>query len=58
MPTEEDSMKLKHIIAALVGGAFTGGVALDVLGFPAAVASGAAAGVTAANALQARRFWN
>lgn len=51
-------MKLKHIIAGLAGGAFTGGIALDVLGLPAAVASGAAAGVTAAIALQARKFWN
>ena len=56
-PTGEDLMKLKHVIAALVGGAFTGGVALDVLGLPAGVASGAAAGVTAAIAVQARRLW-
>lgn len=51
-------MKLKHIIAALVGGAVTGGIALDVLDLPAVVASGAAAGVTAAIVVQARKFWD
>jgi hypothetical protein len=51
-------MKLKHVVAALVGGAVTGGLALDVLGLSAGVASGAAAGVSAAIAQQARRFWN
>jgi predicted MFS family arabinose efflux permease len=51
-------MKAKHLAAALVCGSITGGVFLDVLGLPAAVASGAAAGVTAAIAVYARRVWN
>ena len=51
-------MKIKYFAAALGLGAITGGVALDVLSLPPAVASGAAAGVTAAIMVCARRYWN
>jgi len=51
-------MKFKHLAAALICGTITGGVALDVLGLPPAVASGAAAGITAAVVVFASRRWN
>jgi predicted MFS family arabinose efflux permease len=51
-------MKIKHLVVALVGGAIAGGVALDLLGLPSAVATGAAAGMSAAIIVYARRHWN
>lgn len=51
-------MNLKYLVAALAGGAITGGIALDVLGLPVAIATGAAAGVTAGITWYARTHWN
>lgn len=50
--------KLKQYVIALISGSLTGGIALDVLRLPVAVATGAAAGVSAAVFLHARRYWN
>lgn len=50
--------KLKFLIIALVGGSLVGGVALDLLGLSAPVASGAGAGVSAALMWYSRRFSN